>query len=207
MATTSTTLSVAIGANDTNLIVAAATGATVDGILRIDDEYMVISAISGTVITVRSRGAYGTLAASHNATAPVVFGLASDVVRPAVGRQTGQTESGRFAVVTYAASGAIAVPTENTLVVLNGAAATAMTLANPSPLNDGVMLIIVAATAYNPSHTVTLATGYLGSSASDVFTFTASSTGVSITLVSYKGVWAHVSTALIADESVGAAVA
>lgn len=194
MATTHTTLAAALSSSALDLIATAATGATVGGLVRVDDEYMVVTEIIGTTISVRARGEHGTTAAAHNVLAPLTFCLVSDLSRP---------KQNRFHMVSYGANGAIAVPTSNTIVLLTKATAAAMTLADPSPLADGTLIGIVNTTAV--ANTVTLATAYTGSTET-VFTFT-NTVGASLWLIAYKGVWAHVSVSLTAAEGAGAAVA
>ncbi len=79
-----------------------------------------------------------------------------------------------------------------------------MTLADPTADMEGVKLTIASQTA--AAHTVTLTTGFLGSNASDVFTFVAA-VGESITLLAGNSKWHHVSSSLAADESVAVPVA
>ena len=202
MAITSTTLATAMTATSLTCRVTAATGATVGGFLKIDDEYMFITAITGTVIDVRGRGSYGTVAKAHNKLAPISVGLVTDVPTPSAGIGTGARWTPRD-VVSYGVAGVIALPVRDTVVLLTGAAAIAMTLANPSGVPDGTILTITATTPV--AHTVTLITGYLGANTSDVFTWpNAGGVGHSVMLVAYKGVWGHLSTGLLADDATAA---
>lgn len=85
----------------------------------------------------------------------------------------------------YADSGAITIA--GGLVSLSKGSAQAMTLANPSVAQNGLVIQIYAATAQ--AHTVTLATGlYGGTTAEDVGTF-GGAIGDSVTLMAYNGVW------------------
>ena len=92
MAITATTLSGAVGASDTQIGVASATGITAPvnttgagvTILFVESEAMTVTAVSGTYITVQ-RGAYGTQAVAHNASSPVLIGAPSDFPGGAAG--------------------------------------------------------------------------------------------------------------------------
>lgn len=92
MALTATTLSAAIGAADTVISVASATGFTAPnfttgaGITWVlcEQEFMQVLGVSGTNITVL-RGQNGSPASAHGASAPIVAGLPSDFSGLAVG--------------------------------------------------------------------------------------------------------------------------
>lgn len=202
MAITTTTLAAAFTAAQTRFKATSATGATVGGLVKIDAEFMVVEAITGTLIDVRSRGAYGTAAVAHAILAPVTFCLPADLLTPAPGHGTGLQESPRD-VVSYGAGGAIALPTRDTVVLLMGGTA-AHTLADPAGVPDGTMLTIVAAQV-TTAYTVTLTTGYAGSNATDVFTFDGV-VGSSVTLMACKGVWVHIGTSLTAAEAAAVTV-
>ena len=85
MAITTTTLSGAVGASDTVIVVASATGITAgvsttgsgNTLLKIDNEVVIPSAVNGTSISVQ-RGQYGTRAATHATSAPVIIGGPAD---------------------------------------------------------------------------------------------------------------------------------
>jgi hypothetical protein len=187
MAVNATTLAAPVDFSSIDLSVASATGAAKDRIVKIEDEYAVVTKVVGTIVTVRSRGDHGTSARAHNILAPVVFGDATDFpanVPPARHRAQMQEIDG---IVYYGASGAIDVPTKDTTVVLAGAAVLAMTLADPSRFMDGVKLRIIAAGA--AAHTVTSATGFnAGGAAVDVATF-AAAVGNNLVLEAVSGKW------------------
>lgn len=204
MALTSTTLAVAIDANAQAFTATSATGATVGGFARINNEFMLISAISGTKISVKHRGVHGTKAVAHAILSPLTFGIATDFTAPSAGEAAAPHFSARD-VESIGADGAVTPPTSKDKVVfITKASACAITLADPSALADGVTITFVSTTA--AAHTVTLTTGYLGSSASDVLTF-AAAVGHTVTLMAYKGLWAQIATSNQADESAGVAVA
>lgn len=94
MSINATTLSAAIGANDTALLVASATGITAPNnqtgagvtLLYVENEIMGVTAVNGTYVNV-TRGLAGTQALAHSASAPVLAGLATDFPKftPAIG--------------------------------------------------------------------------------------------------------------------------
>lgn len=202
MSITGTSLAAAFGANDRIFQATSATGATVGGYYKIDEEIGIVAEINGTAITTKRRGNEGSKAVAHNILAPVTFFLPADT--PTLGKGETVPGPGNREITSYGASGAITLPKRDTVALITKATAAAMTLENPSKLSDGILLTIVSTTA--AAHTVTLVTGVVGSSASDVFTFTAA-VGAAIQLMSYKGLWAHISTGLAADESAAVAVA
>jgi hypothetical protein len=85
MSINATTLSAAITASQTSFQVASATGITAPNFttgasvtyLYVDKELMLVTAVSGTLITV-VRGQQGTIAAAHGVTSGVIAGLVSD---------------------------------------------------------------------------------------------------------------------------------
>lgn len=191
MALTTTSLAAAADAQSLVFSVTSATGATVGGFVRIDNEYSFITAISGTNITVRNRGDYGSKAVAHAILAPLTFGLASDL--PAA--PAGSTLPGGFVDnQSYGASGAIDVSllvAPHTLITLNKASAAAMTLAAPSKAQDGIMVTISSNTA--AAHTVTYTAGFnADTTSSDVATFAATK-GNAFTIMAMGGRWGMVS--------------
>lgn len=96
-------------------------------------------------------------------------------------RDMGRTDGG----TTYTTSGAIAI--QPGIVQLGSGGALAMTLANPSIEQNGLMMIIKAATAQ--AHTVQLVTGVDGRGAAfDLQTY-AAAIGNYIALIAVNGVW------------------
>lgn len=77
---TTTTLANAITDYDTQLVVASASGVSLDGILYLDHEAMRVTGINGTAIAVR-RGTEGTRAWSHAAGATIYTGPASAFIQ------------------------------------------------------------------------------------------------------------------------------
>lgn len=85
MAITTTTLSGAVGTSDIIINVASATGISAPTfptgagftLLKIDNEMMFVTAVSGTAISVL-RGQWGTRSVSHLSSAPVIIGGPND---------------------------------------------------------------------------------------------------------------------------------
>ncbi|MCX6550050.1 MAG: hypothetical protein NTY02_03400, partial [Acidobacteria bacterium] len=74
MALTATTLASAADAITLRFAVTASTGATVGGFMRVDGEYMMVTAIPASgFVDVRARGDRGGTAKAHNILAPVTF--------------------------------------------------------------------------------------------------------------------------------------
>lgn len=192
MALTTTTISAAVSADALIIPVTSATGFAAGNFVRVDNEFMQVVSISGTNISVRSRGDFGSAAVAHNILAVCTTGLSSDLPNFPMG-QSSQVDPMGQTIVSYSVSGAIAIPDQNTLVILNKAGVAAMTLADPSKAQDGLQLTILSATAN--AHTVTYTAGFYGdTTSSDVATF-AAKVGASMTIVARGGVWGVVSLA------------
>lgn len=188
MALTTTSIAAAFAADALTFSATSATGATVGGFAKVDDEFMVITEIAGTRISVRSRGDQGTTVRAHNTLAPCVFGLASDIPALPAGVVTPPVFAER-AVLNIGADGAIDAPTasETLYVVTKGSALASSTLANPSKALNGVVAIITSATAF--AHVVTLTNGNDGTTGNHTTLTFAAFKGASITLVAVNGEW------------------
>ena len=193
MALTVTSLAAAANAEQLVFSVTSATGATVGGFVRIDNEFSVITEINGTLVTVRNRGMFGGKAVAHNILAPLTFGLMSDLADPPVG---GVDQSQAEDNQSYAVNGAIDVSllkARHTVITLNKAGVQAMTLAAPSKAQDGIMVTILSVTAN--AHTVTYTAGfYADTTSSDVATYAAKA-GASMTIIARGGTWGVVALA------------
>lgn len=186
MALNGTQLSATIDGSQLDIPVASATGASAGRFVKIEDEYAVVVKVTGLIVSLRSRGDNGTTARAHNILAPVVFGDAADFQTIPPARHRGQIEP-LDGFVTYGASGAIAVPDKDTTVILSGAAALAMTLGDPTRLQDGIKLRIEASGA--AAHTVTNTTGFnAGGTSFDVATW-AAAVGNNLVLEAVSGKW------------------
>ena len=192
MALTRTTISAAIAADADIIPVTSATGFAAGNFLRVDNEYMMVVAVNGTNIQVRSRGDLGSAAAAHNSLAPATTGLLSDLPNYPLG-QAAQVDAQGQTIVTASVDGALAIPTQNTLVLVQKAGVCAMTLAAPTTAQDGLEMTILSATAN--AHTVTYTAGFYGdTTSSDVATF-AAKVGASMTIKAQGGKWGVVSLA------------
>jgi hypothetical protein len=174
MSLTATTLIYAIDNYVNEIQVTAATNFIVGLPIRVDNELMKIHGIDGTRISV-SRGIRGTKAQAHNAKADCVTGPFADFPEemfPAPGSYT------------YSAAGAISIaPGIHKLAI---AAGGALTLADPTTAQEGIVLTIVSIVAQ--THTLTYTAGFAGTTtSSDVATFNA--IGDTLTLLAVNGVW------------------
>ena len=186
MALVTTTISAAVGANDLVIPVTSATGMSAGNFLKIDNEMMQIVSVSGTSISVRSRGDQGSAAVAHNILALCTSGLLSDLAGNPFS-QAPNVDAQLKNIVTYSVSGAIAIPNQNSIIVLDKAGVAAMTLAGPAADQDGLEVTILSATAQ--AHTVTYTAGFYGdTTSSDVATFAAKA-GASMTILARGGTW------------------
>lgn len=191
MALATTTLSSAVSVTDNTIVVASATSVAAGRIVRVDGEFMKVfqTYVSGTTVGVL-RGQDGTVTAAHAASANVTHGLASDFANPPAGVQASVTNppSVAYTTTSYSAAGAIAFGAAQwTTAILNGTGALAMTLANPTKDQDGIILAIVG--NGKAAHTVTYTAG-LGNAGSsyDVGTFDGSGQ-CSMLLIAANAIW------------------
>ncbi len=192
MALTRTTISAAVSADALIIPVTSASGFAAGNFLRVDSEYMQVVSVSGTNVSVRSRGDFGSAAVAHNILAPATTGLTSDLPDFPVG-QVAQVQPEGQTIVTASVDGALSIPNQNTLVLVQKAGVCAMTLAGPTAAQDGLVLTILSATAN--AHTVTYTAGFYGdTTSSDVATF-AAKVGASMTIQAQGGKWGVVSLA------------
>lgn len=165
MAITATTLSAAVGVTDSTIAVASATGITAPNFttgagitwLLVDQEFMLVISVSGTVITV-IRGQNGTAQAAHVTSAQVQIGLPTDF--PTFGEilsssMTGkQTEGALNWPATFLTGTADAIPAGVAgIYVVKTGAADLMTLAAPTAAQEGNVIQIWSDTAF--AHTLT----------------------------------------------------
>jgi hypothetical protein len=190
MSLTTTTLAAACGVNDQIISVTSATGFAANQPIRVDNEQMRILSTysSGTLIPVR-RGLAGSSVSAHPVKANVTTGPASDWNNPEAQTVVQYPNVRARQVMSYAASGAITLPTEGAdmLAVLNGTSALAMTIADPGKDLDGSRLMICSNGA--AAHTLTFASGLSGASTSyDVITIN-SSAPTCVEVVAINGYW------------------
>lgn len=188
MALTQTTLSAAIDANTLSLNATSATGATVGGFAKVDQEFMVITAIDGTKITVRGRGDNGTTAVAHDVLAQLTFGLNTDLsVLPLYSTVPVPNDEAQYQVIGQNTA-SLAVPARNTIFIINKATALGTTtFANPSKSQDGLVITFVSNT--DAAHVVTLVNSQDGTTGNHTtYTFAAFG-GASFSIVAVNGRW------------------
>ena len=194
MALATTTLSAAVSITDNVIVVASATSLAAGRIIKIDGEYLKINQAytSGTTVGV-TRGQEGSVTAAHQSGANVMTALASDLAAAPASVNESVLNAGQMSVTTtsYSAAGAIAFGLSQwTVAIINGTAALAMTIANPTKDQDGCYLHIVA--NGKAAHTVTYTAGLGNGGASfDVGTFSAT-LAMSSLLVACNGFWVSV---------------
>jgi hypothetical protein len=188
MALTRTSLAAAIGSTDLTFNVTSATGATVGGFVKVDDEYAAVVSITGNTLSVRTRGDFGGLAVPHGAAAPVTFGLRSDLP-PQFGRaELVQSPTDREDFLSLGANGAIACPArDTTFVIAKTSALAASTLANPTDGQDGLLVTFTSATDF--AHVVTVGNLNDGTTGNHTTVTFPAFAGASITLLAQDGRW------------------
>ena len=194
MALVNTTLGAAVAVTDNVITVASATSLTAGRLIRVDGEWMQIGqSYAGGVNVNVTRGQQGSVTAAHQNGANVMTALASDLAQAPSQVNEGVLYPGQMSVSTtsYSAAGAIAFGLSQwTVAIINGTAALAMTIANPTKDQDGCYLHIVA--NGKAAHTVTYTAGLGNGGASfDVGTFSAT-LAMSSLLVACNGFWVSV---------------
>lgn len=204
MAFTLTTLSAAVGVNDTSILLTAITGVSVGSLLGIDNEVLKVVAplpASATVPVSVLRGQEGSPQVAHVSGAQVKIGatqtnlVTADWTQPAAGAPSAAVFPAAFPrqFASYSAAGAITLPNIgcDMVAVLNGTTILAMTLANPTTEQDGSRLTVIG--NGKAAHTVTYSTGLgnVGATA-DVITFKADQSQ-GIDLMACGGFWVNLS--------------
>lgn len=201
MAANVTTTSSAVALNDTSILLASITNVTAGCYLKLDSEFCKVVSVPAAATTPVPviRGQEGTAQVAHAASVQVLIGLgptnlgASDFGQAAAGAASiAVAPTVRSRVVTnYAAAGAITLPAPGTdaTAIIDGTGALAMTLANPSVLNDGDELSIIGNGKAAHTVTYTAGLGNVGATA-DVFTFAAGQAG-GLKLAAAGGFWVN----------------
>ena len=193
MALTLTNLTAAItNSKVQNIAVASTVGAVVGGPMKIDNEYMVCTAVVPSfTISVRSRGNEGSAAVAHDVNAPVLFGV-TGADFPAV--PTGswnilppQTDD----VLSIGQNQTITPPLKNTTYIITCPTACAITLLSGSPAQVGITLTFISNTAF--SHVITYAAGFFAG-VNTVATFPAKVGASLFTEVGVNGILAALGT-------------
>lgn len=153
MALTTTTLSAAVNIYNTSFGVVSATGivnptysagsALQTGITYAlcEEEMMQVTNVTGTVVSVL-RGQYGSIAASHAASAPITFGLATDfpIFIPAIKTSTDSNPQ-RFATFSAPVAGAATNVATGGYFHLTGTVAM-VNLTAPAQFVGGAVVIV-----------------------------------------------------------------
>ena len=147
MAITTTSLAADFAATSVKFSATAATGATAGGVAKVDNEYMLITAITGTAISVAQRGYYGGACVAHDKLAPVQFGLLSDFPNPTHLQTIPEPVNQDF--LSVGENGVIPVPTRNTTyVITKGSALASSTFADPTAGQNGLEVTFLNATDF-----------------------------------------------------------
>ena len=149
MALTATTIATALTALGNRVKVTAAGTVAAGHFCKINGELAKVMAVNGTLVDLQ-RGVRGTVAKAHGILSSFVYGTAADFAAT----NTGPTAVAD-GIYTYGVSGAVSVLPG--LHLLTSGGALTMTLASPSPAEDGMKLTIMSITAQ--THTVSNAAG------------------------------------------------
>lgn len=199
MALTTTTLNGAVALTDSSITLTSATGLVAGMYLFCDGEWMVVAKdyTSGTTVNVL-RGRDGSAQAAHVTGANISFGNVSDFANsgaPSLGAAINVPNVMTTTMTSYSAAGAIAFGVSRwTTAIIDGTNALAMTLANPTKDQDGIMLLIVG--NGKAAHTVTYTAG-LGNGGSNLDVLTcATGAQQSLLLVAANAIWVQVPSVL-----------
>lgn len=192
MALAETTLSSAVTAGATSIVVASATSVAAGRIIQIGGEIMQVTKAysSGTTVPVL-RGQQGTSQVAHPASERVVHGDAADFGKP-VGLFTAYGSALRARrVISYTGTTAqtceLPKPGEDLVVVMNGSALNTLTVPVPTKDLDGSTITFVNSAA--AAHALTFTGGLSGAGTGyDVVTLNASGQ-VAFTVIACNEVW------------------
>jgi hypothetical protein len=190
VALATTTLSSAVSATDTNIVVASATSVAGGRLIIIDQEVMrvVSSYVSGTTVGVQ-RGQDGSATVAHKVTANVTHGTAADFAQPAATMVTTYAPARARVVQSLTAAATLTLPPAGTdlVVILNGTSVIALTIPVPTKDMDGTELSIIGNGA--AAHTLTFTGGLSGAGTSyDVITVNATAP-IAFKAVACNGLW------------------
>ena len=191
MALVQTTLNGAISATQNFITLTADTRpASVNGLIKVDSEFMKPTDVSATPVIKVQRGVNGTLAVAHATLATAVVGTPSEFT--SANGQPLVDQPGAFPVFSVGADGALPIPVVDATIEINKATAAVLTLASPAKDQNNRVTIRSNSAA---AHTVTYTPGfYADTTSSDVATFAAKA-GASMTIEAQRGVWGVVSLA------------
>lgn len=211
-----TTLSAAVSATQTSFAIASATTVAAGQVVYVDHEMMLVTALSGTTLTVQ-RGYNATVGATHASGSLIYTGppnyfsqnevagscdataqVALPHVVPASGNVYQCTDSiwvrwATLGVNQFSAGGSTTYTTSGAITVKPGvsligsAGGLSMTLATPTLAQNGMTMSIFASTAQ--AHTITTTAGFNGGTTSrDVCTL-GGAIGDGIVIQAWGGVW------------------
>jgi hypothetical protein len=194
MALTSTTITGDITATALKCVVTSATGFAAGQVAKIDGEYMLITKVTGTTISLGMRGYNGTAAVAHDLLSTIT--TTADNSDWTVVPTGASTDRPPYAldVVSVGENGTIACPTRDTVIMLTKATALASTtLGNPPLDRDGLRVMVTSAT--DAAHVITgvFADGTTGTHTTATY---AAFNGASMDLVAQQGTWNTTSTAI-----------
>lgn len=184
MAFTVTTLSAAVGLNDTTVLLAALTNLVAGNLIRVDGEFMKCVSVpaAATVPVPVLRGQEGSAQVAHVVSARATIGatpsnlVVADWAQPAAGAPSiaalGSARSRVVVSVTATPTTVVPTPGVDTVVFLNGTSVINLTVSAPGSGSDGDRLTVIG--NGKAAHTCTFTTG-LGAvgAAADVATFAA----------------------------------
>lgn len=212
MALTRTTLSTAVGLDDTSIVVAAATGFAQGRIVRIDQEFLVIQlSYNGTSTTVPvRRGQLGSRTTTHVASAGVVVGTAADDWdSPGTAAKVNNMIAGKPRIIeSITADNSTVTHTPagtDHVLILNGTSVINLTVPVPTTDMDGDLLFIGGNGVAAHVVTVTGGLGAVGGTA-DVVTFSATQRQV-FCMMAINAVWNAVALGTASANVTGPTVA
>lgn len=187
MALVSTTITSDLSATGLKAVVTSATGFAAGQIAKIDGEYMRITGVSGTTISLGMRGYNGTAAVAHDLLSTITTTADnSDWTAIQAGAETDRPP---FVddVISVGENGTIACPTRDTTIMLTKATALSSTpLADPPKDRDGLRVTVTSATDAAHVITGTFADGTTGSHTTATYQ---AFNGASMDLVAQQGTW------------------
>ena len=193
MALVKTTLNGAITQSATQLTLTSATGIAKKMWVKVDGEYMLVTDITNSPTLGVVRGVNGTPALAHNTLALAVYAVQGDfnIIGP------GSAGAANAPFYSYSVSGAITVPTSDSVIYLDKATAAAMTLAAPAYDTNPYVTITSMTAAQHTVTAVTLLADGTSTTLKSTATF-GTGIGATLTLEGLNGVWNVVSVENVA---------
>lgn len=188
MALTRTTLAANMSDTALSFIATSVTGATIGGLAKIDNEYMTIVEMVGTLVKVRGRGDNGGMAVLHRALAGLTFGLQTDMpLAFGIGQEVPDPTAAED-FLSVSVNQVIPVPTRKTTYMINKASALASsTFANPAHSQDGLEVTFIGTTDF--AHVVTTVDVNDGTTGSHTTLTSPAFAGGSLTLKAAGAKW------------------